>query len=136
MRRIAAIGFGIWLGATVLLRLVGQFVFRDSGGVGTLLLLVASVPPMIALARGILAGLRPAERALGAIALVAPGMLLDTFSTIWFAKVFPNIRVDAAATFGGWILLCNVVVLLTAALSHVQIRRGEAAEPLVDAAAR
>ena len=36
-------------------------------------------------------------------------MLLDTVSTIWFTRVFPNIRPDAAAVFGGWLLLCNAV---------------------------
>ena len=132
MTRIAAVGFAIWLGATIMLRLGGQFVFRDSGGAGTWLVLLVSVPLMIVVARAILGGLAPAERALGAIALVAPGMLLDTFSTIWFTKVFPNIRADAAAAFGGWLLLCNVVVLLTAALSRVRIRQAESAEPPAD----
>jgi hypothetical protein len=43
-------------------------------------------------------------------------MVLDTISTIWFARVFPNMRPEAAAAFGGWLLFCNVIVLLTAAL--------------------
>src|SRR5262245_47080993 len=129
MTRIAAVGFAIWLGATILLRAVGQYVFRDSGGSGTLLVLLVSVPLMIVVARMVLRGLPPAERPLGAIVLVAPGMLLDTFSTIWFTKVFPNIRADAAAAFGGWLLLCNVVVLLTAALPRAQIQRAETEPP-------
>jgi hypothetical protein len=116
MRRIAAVGFAIWLGATVALRALGQIVFRDPGVGRTLVVLLVSVPLMILVARAVLGGLPPAERALGAIALVAPGMLFDTFTTIWFTRVFPNIRPDAAQVFGGWLLLCNVVVLLTAAL--------------------
>ena len=127
MKKIAAVGFGIWLGASIALRIVGQFVFRDATGAGTMLVLLVSVPLMIFVARAVLGGLRPTERALGAIALVAPGMLLDTFSTIWFSNVFPNIRPDAAAAFGGWLLLCNVVVLLTAALWGVRTRSGEPA---------
>jgi len=60
--------------------------------------------------------LRDAEhRALAAIALVAPGMLLDTITTIWFPRVFPNLPASAAGLFGGWLLFCNIVVLLTAA---------------------
>jgi Family of unknown function (DUF5367) len=51
---------------------------------------------------------------LAAIVLVAPGMLLDTISAAWFGSIFPNIRPDAAGLFGGWLLFCNVVVLLTA----------------------
>jgi hypothetical protein len=48
--------------------------------------------------------------------LVAPGMVLDSLTTIWFSSVFPNIRPGAAGIFGGWLLFCNVVVLLTAAV--------------------
>ena len=116
MKRLAAIGFAIWLAATIVLRIAGQFVFRNPGAIGTVALLVVSVPLMIVVARAVLGGLPAEKRALGAIALVAPGMLLDTFSTIGFARLFPNIRADAVAVFGGWLLLCNVVVLLTGAL--------------------
>ena len=56
------------------------------------------------------------QRALAAIALVAPGMLLDTISAIWFPLIFPNIRAGCSGLFGGWLLFCNVVVLLTAVL--------------------
>ena len=136
MTKIAAVGFVIWLAATIMLRLGGQFVFRDSGGTGTLFLLLVSVPLMIVVARAVLGGLRPAERALGAIALVAPGMLLDTFSTIWFTRLFPNMRADAAAAFGGWLLLCNVVVLLTAALSSARIQHAHTTESRADAVVR
>jgi hypothetical protein len=116
MRRIAVVGFAIWLAATIALRVLGQLVFRDPDVLRILVVLLISVPLMILVARAVLGGLAPAERALGSIALVAPGMLLDTFTTIWFTRVFPNIRPDAAAVFGGWLLLCNAVVLLTAAL--------------------
>ena len=116
MRKIATIGFQIWLLATIALRIAGQFVFRDAGVAAIGLVMLVSVPLMVLVARGVLAGLPPADRALGAIALVAPGMVLDTFSTIWFGRVFPNMRADLAAVFGGWLLLCNAAVLLTAAL--------------------
>lgn len=110
MKRIVITGFLIWLGATVALRIAGQYVFRGS----PITLLAISLPIMIYVAFAVLRHTR--ERALGAIALVAPGMLLDTISTIWFPIVFPNIRPDAAPLFGGWLLFCNVVVLLTAAM--------------------
>ena len=112
MKRFAIVGFIIWAVATIALRLGGQFIFRDTGSATPILLLIISLPLMIAVA---IAVLRDAEqRALAAIALVAPGMLLDTFSSIWFSRVFPNIRADAAGLFGGWLLFCNVVVLLAA----------------------
>src|SRR5207244_9232705 len=112
MKRFAIVGLIIWAVATIALRLGGQFIFRDTGSATPILLLIISLPLMIAVA---IAVLRDAEqRALAAIALVAPGMLLDTFSSIWFSRVFPNIRADAAGLFGGWLLFCNIVVLLTA----------------------
>jgi hypothetical protein len=104
----------IWAVASAALRLAGQFVF---GGRSIILLLLISLPAMIAVATALLQRYRLAEqRALAAIVLVAPGMLLDTVSAIWFPLIFPNIRPDAAGAFGGWLLFCNVVVLLTAVL--------------------
>jgi hypothetical protein len=78
---------------------------------------------MYRLPRALFKGLSiaPAEYAIGAIVLVAPGMLLDTISAIWFSRVFPNIAPDAAGLFGGWLLFCNVIALLSAASA----RRGD-----------
>ena len=110
MKRYAITGFVIWAGATIALRLVGQYAFRSPA-----VLFAVSLPAMIAVA---LMVLRDAEqRALAAIALVAPGMLLDTISAIWFPRIFPNIRPAAAGLFGGWLLFCNIVVLLSAVTS-------------------
>jgi hypothetical protein len=116
MKRMAATGFLIWALATIALRLGGQYVF---GRLPALLLLLITIPLMIALASAVLQSSRlPEQRALAAIALVAPGMLLDTISAVWFPTIFPNISPDAAGTFAGWLLLCNVVVLLTAVWHH------------------
>ena len=115
MKTIAIWGFLIWALATVALRLGGQWVFRATGTGPALLLLLISLPIMIWLTLRLLHRYRIAEqRAVAAIVLVAPGMLLDTVSSMWFTRVFPNIRADAAGLFGGWLLFCNVVVLLTA----------------------
>lgn len=112
MKGLAIRGFLIWAVATAALRLAGQYVFRGGSGIP---LLLVSLPLMIGVA---LALLRPyritEERALGAIVLVAPGMILDTVSAMWFPTIFPNIRADAVGPFGGWLLFCNVVFLLTA----------------------
>jgi hypothetical protein len=114
MRVMAIRGVVIWAVATLALRFGGQYLFRGSSA-STFSLLLISLPVMILVG---VAMLRPykalQERALAAIALVAPGMLLDTVSSAWFPSVFPNIRFDAAGVFGGWLLFCNVVVLLTA----------------------
>jgi Family of unknown function (DUF5367) len=116
MTRLAFAGFAIWLAATIALRLAGQWILDPDTVPGTLVLLAASGVLMWRLPRGIFASMRIAREdyARGAIALVAPGMLLDTISAIWFARIFPNIPPDAAGLFGGWLLLCNVLALLSA----------------------
>jgi hypothetical protein len=126
MRRVVITGFAIWLLASVALRLCGQYIFRPDSAVSVALLLGCSAPLMLWLPRRILQSTRPGARALAAIALVAPGMLLDTFSTIWFPRVFPNIPAEAAPLFGGWLLLCNVLVLVSAALFDARATGGEA----------
>lgn len=111
MKAMVFWGLLIWASATIALRLGGQVVFRSPA----VLLLLVSLPIMVLVAFLLLRRFRTAERrAVAAIVLVAPGMLLDTVSAIWFPSVFPNIRLDAAGLFGGWLLFCNVVVLLTA----------------------
>jgi hypothetical protein len=42
-------------------------------------------------------------------------VVLDAISAIWITTVFPNIREDAAGLFGGWLLVCNVLALVSAA---------------------
>jgi len=119
IRQVAVMGFLIWLIATIALRFTGQYVFRSTATGSALLLLLVSLPVLVWIARRCFqSGASAQERAFAAIVLVAPGMLLDTFSTIWFSRVFPNIRADAAPLFGGWLLFCNIVVLLTAILSR------------------
>ena len=117
MKRLAFAGFAIWLAATIVLRAAGQWIIRPPTPAGVVILLAVSGVLMYQLPRGVFASMRVAreEYALGAIALVAPGMLLDTISTIWFAQVFPNIKPEAAGLFGGWLLFCNIVALLSAA---------------------
>ena len=107
MNRIVIIGFAIWAGATIALRLAGQYILRSP-----IILLAVSIPVMIGVALAVLR--RSRTPAMDAIYLAAPGMLLDAISAVWFPAIFPNVPADKAGLFGGWLLLCNVVVLLTA----------------------
>lgn len=119
MKRIFLTGFAIWLLATIALRLAGQRVFVSDTVAAKLILLAVSAPLMFALPRRLfkLFTVAPLDRALGGILLVAPGMFLDTLSALWFSSVFPNLRPDSAGAFGGWLLFCNVVALVSAATS-------------------
>src|SRR5215471_925117 len=117
MKALALVGFAIWFVATIALRLAGQWVIHPGTALDVAILLAVSGVLMYRLPRVLFKLMRiaPADYALGAIVLVAPGMLLDTISAIWFARVFPNIAAEAAGLFGGWLLFCNVVALLSAA---------------------
>jgi Family of unknown function (DUF5367) len=55
----------------------------------------------------------------GAIAILAPTLLLDPFSSAFFPIVFPNLPPNAGGVFGGWMLCCCAGGLLGA-----RLRRG------------
>jgi hypothetical protein len=135
MKRLAFAGIGIWLAATVALRTGGQWILEPDRTIAVAVLLAITAPIMLALPRRLFArfAIKPESYAIGAIALVAPGMLLDTISAIAFPQVFPNIRPDAAGLFGGWLLYCNVLALVSAAAAAVSATadrsRGGAASP-------
>jgi len=119
MKRLVIVGFVIWLVATIALRIAGQWVLRPDRPLSVLVLLAVSGLLLYRLPRALFGSFSiPLERRpLGGIALVAPGMFLDTVSAVCFSTMFPNIRPDAAGLFGGWLLLCNVVALVSAATS-------------------
>jgi hypothetical protein len=119
MKRLAFAGFVIWLAATIGLRLIGQWMIRPGTLTDVGLLLALSGVLMYRLPRLLFKLLRidRIDYTLGAILLVAPGMLLDTISAIWFSRVFPNMPAESAGLFGGWLLFCNVVALLSAAIA-------------------
>ena len=123
MRHLFVAGFEIWLAATIALRLAGQWFIKPDDIAAVVTLLVISAPAMFYLPRFLFRrfSIDPSHYALGAIALVAPGMLLDAISAIGFPRVFPNMRPDAAGLFGGWLLFCNVMALLSAAALGVRL---------------
>lgn len=116
MRRLLALGFGIWAGATILLRLAGQFIIPASPA-ATVALYALSIPAMAWVARSACrrVALSRAEWPTGAIALAAPTLLLDPFTSAFFADAFPNMRPELAGAFGGWMLCCVAGALLGAA---------------------
>ena len=117
MKRIFFVGVAIWLLATIALRLAGQRLFDTDTTSMKIVLLAVSAPLMFALPRRLFKvfSIAPADCAVGGIVLVAPGMFFDAISAMWFTSVFPNIRPDAAGLFGGWLLFCNIVALVSAA---------------------
>lgn len=114
MRRVLIVGFIIWLAATIALRFTGQYVLLPTNPIAVAILLLASFPLMALVARRICADAAlPREQWPAAgILLVMPSLVLDTVSTVFFPMVYPNIPGEAAALFGGWILICCAGALL------------------------
>jgi len=111
-------GLGIWIAATVGLRLAGQNMLHSGHPLRTVLLFVVSFAATAQLARGLCRRLRvPRDQwPAGAIALLLPTLLLDPFSSAFFPVVFPNIPADAAGLFGGWMLCCCAGALVGAVI--------------------
>ena len=120
-RRLFVTGFGIWAGATIVLRIAGQYVLRPPAWRATLILFVVSFPAMAWLARHLCAEihLQREDWPAGAISLALPTLLLDPFSSAFFPVVFPNIAPGMAGVFGGWMLCC-----CAGALTGVIVGRG------------
>jgi hypothetical protein len=114
MRRVLVVGFIFWLIGTLGLRLSGQYVFLPDRPFASAMLLMVSFPLMALIARKICADARITEDRwpIAGILLVAPSMILDSFSAAFFPLVYPNIPVQAAGLFGGWILSCCAGALL------------------------
>ena len=73
-------GFGLWLEATLALRVAGQFFFNPNS-IETLLLTFALTVPLIAIATYPVyraRKLEPSERLVAAVYMVLPGMLCNT----------------------------------------------------------
>jgi hypothetical protein len=114
MRRCLTIGFIIWLLATIVLRFTGHYILHPESPVAFAALLIVSFPLMALIARRICAAASlPQEQWPAAgILLVAPTLVLDTFSSALFPMIYPNIPSQAAGLFGGWMLWCCAGALL------------------------
>ena len=117
-------GFVIWLAATIALRLAGQHLLRPGDATRTLVLFAVSFPLMAWLLRYLCKSLHlPREEWLaGAVSALLPTLILDPFSSAFFQVVFPNMPLDVAGVFGGWMLWCCAGGLVGAAIR----RRGPA----------
>ncbi|MEN0006441.1 MAG: DUF5367 family protein [Bacteroidota bacterium] len=108
------LGFSIWLGATLVFRLAGQYFFLVDQVAILLILYLSVVPVLMTVAhfffkRFQLTGNQPV---LSAALLVLPGMLLDTFVILFFSYALPNMPAHADAEFGSWLMWAYSSVLV------------------------
>lgn len=112
------IGFSIWLVATIIFRLAGQyFFFIDNVIVMSILyLLTAFFLAFITILVYQKYQLSGQERIVASAYLVISGMFLDVFCIQFFAWVFPNLSIEADASFGAWLMWAYAIVLLVGIL--------------------
>ncbi|MDJ1430687.1 DUF5367 family protein [Halostagnicola sp. A-GB9-2] len=112
-------GFAIWLIATVAFRLVGQVLISPDTPYIIAGLFVVTIPAMVLLTIGAFRwrAVDSTHRPLAAILLVTPGMVLDAIVLPFFGTVFPNMVVESAQYFGGFLLLAYVLALLVGLFS-------------------
>jgi hypothetical protein len=105
--RALTIGFAIWAGATIVIRLAGERILRP-GVTPALVLYLASFVLMALLVPWLcrLIGAANDARFRAATLLMLPTLLLDPFSCLFFSAVFPNLGPALAGVFGGWMLIC------------------------------
>jgi len=115
-QRFIFVGFILWVAATLALRVVGQRIISNRGWLPIVVLFAISFVAMALLVRLACtrARLAPQEWPLAAISLLLPTLLLDPFSSAFFAAVFPNMAPENAGVFGGWMIVCCAGGLLGA----------------------
>jgi hypothetical protein len=117
--RLVVIGLVIWFAVTLLFRWVGQFVLVPGDTARTVFTLLAAIPLMYVVMNLVLPalGLEGRTRPLGAVLVLAPGLMLDGLLSItFFATVFPNMDPAAAGSFGALMCVGYGMGFLTSAL--------------------
>ncbi len=106
--RLFLTGLAIWGGATIMLRLMGQGLFHPGNAPGMVILFLISFPAMAWTVRQLCQRVHLAREQWlsGAVSIALPTLLLDSFSSVFFPVVFPNLAPEMAGVFGGWILWC------------------------------
>lgn len=112
--KAAAIGFVLWLAATLAFRFFGQHFFYPDDQ-AQMILFGAAVPAVAVLTWLCLRllGEDQSDRAEAAIALAFPGMLLDVYVTANFQSVFPNLDPMLGQSFGALMLLAYATIIVT-----------------------
>lgn len=118
--RLFLCGFAIWAVASVALRAAGQHILHVGNWTQTLILFAVSFPLMAWLVRRLCRRFQlPQDQWLrGAVSLALPTLLLDSFSSVLFPVVFPNIAPEMAGVFGGWMLWCCAGALMGALINR------------------
>lgn len=100
--RVLLVGLLFWLAGTLTIRFIGQHLLQPERA---LLLYLASFV-LMALITLRLFRVLSIDAVEGVTLLALPTLILDPFSCLFFASLFPNVAPAAAGLFGGWMLIC------------------------------
>ncbi|MFJ7734075.1 DUF5367 domain-containing protein [Lysinibacillus sp. NPDC097231] len=108
-------GFGIWLLASAIFRLVGHYFFTFEEPFLMIATYILAIPlvwiatiPIYSLKK-----IKGTARLLAAICIVFPGMLIDAVVLLVFDNVFPSLSNDLDRYFASWVLWAYSLILLT-----------------------
>ncbi|MFC7686628.1 DUF5367 domain-containing protein [Ureibacillus sp. GCM10028918] len=112
-------GFLVWLGASAIFRLTGQFFFTPDNPVLLIVSYILVVPLILVLTLPIYRwkNVNAYQQLKAAIFIALPGMLLDTIALIFFSNIFVNLEPETDRIFGSWLLWAYSLILLSGFLS-------------------
>ncbi len=112
------VGFLVWLSATILFRVAGQYFFIVDNALVMVFLYILLIPALGILSNTVFNKfkLNNLESIKSAAIMVLPGMLLDTLCIQFFEKTFPNMPEIYSKTFASWLMFAYAVVLLSGLL--------------------
>lgn len=103
------VGLALWAAGTLCIRVSGNALARLFASVRTTVLVYAIsflisgiLVPIVCL----LLRLDSSARVEGAALLALPTLLIDAFSCVFFARLFPRAPSTLAGVFGGWMMIC------------------------------
>lgn len=118
-------GVLVWIIATLVFRLFGQFLLIPNNVTLTVFLFGLAVPLMLGMMILLYRwqSIGSADRPQAAMRFALPGMLLDVGSIAFFAQVFPNMHPSVNPWFAALMLWAYGLVLVSGFLPAVEASR-------------
>ncbi|TPD70474.1 DUF5367 domain-containing protein [Flavobacterium microcysteis] len=116
------VGFLVWLSATVLFRVAGQYFFIADNVLVMVVLYIILIPALGFISTSVFNKFKLSnlESIKSAAIMVLPGMLLDTLCIQFFEKLFPNMPEIYSKTFASWLMFAYSIVLISGLLRKKQ----------------
>ncbi len=119
------VGFLVWLLATILFKMAGQYFFKADNVFIMLALYALLIPALGFISTSVFNQLKlnNLESIKSAALMVLPGMVMDTFCIQFFEKLFPNMPESYSKTFAAWLMFAYAIVLIFGLLRRKQERK-------------